>query len=305
MLGHPPYAERQGDGDNGGKPLGYGGHRQGHAAQDGRSKGVATQHADGDHQRNSDAGDDRQAFAQPLELLLQRGQPGLIGRDHARQTSELGRHAGLGDQQLGGAAHHRRVHVSDVGPVGQGDLALAGGQRGLVLVDRFRLAGQGALVHRQRVRLHEAAVRGNPVARLEQNQVPGHHVGGGDLLDRAVPAHLGLRGQHARQRFHRLVGPLFLNEAEQRIDDDDHPDHDRVLQVANCGRDHRSPEQEQDEHPAKLVEQPFPPRPFRFADQLVRASLLPAPDGFGFAQAASDVDVEFVGRFGGIEAVPG
>jgi hypothetical protein len=77
-----------------------------------------------------------------------------------------------------------------------------------------------------------------------------------------------------------LFGPIFLIEAEQRVDDHHASDDDRVLGVADRSGQNRSTEQHEDAHAGKLAGEYAPCRSWRRHRQAICAKLaLPRCDG--------------------------
>ena len=134
------------------------------------------------------------------------------------------------------------------------------------------------------------AVRRDLVAGLDQHDVAWDDLVGRDALALAVADHRGFRRGQRHQRAHRFFGARLLEEAQQRIEDDDHQDDDRLVGQRALARilqqplDHRDDSRDQkddDEEVLELLEQPLPPRRFRRALEPVRTVLLEAVLRFG------------------------
>ena len=91
-----------------------------------------------------------------------------------------------------------------------------------VLQDRFALAGERRLGHRQRGSLQQPGVGANRVAFRQEQDVARHEVGSRDAL--LAPVAHDARGgrRHALERGDRLLGARFLHVAEHGIENDDH-----------------------------------------------------------------------------------
>ena len=147
---------------------------------------------------------------------------------------------------------------AEPGAVAEGGLGVGHG-RG-PLLDRHRLAGQRGLVDRQVRRHHQAAVGRDPVAGLEQHDVAGHELVGGDLDDPVVAPHPDPAHQHLLQGVEGVGGLGLLDVAEHGVDQQHHADDDRVLHVAEGPRQHRGAGQDEHDPAAELVDEELPPR---------------------------------------------
>ena len=97
----------------------------------------------------------------------------------------------------------------------------------VVLDHRLALAGERGLVDAQAVHVHQAHVRGDPVAGLLQHQVADDDVDGVYVLAPSVPHHRHPIRHQFPQRLGRLVGPVLLRESEGPVEDDDDGDGQR------------------------------------------------------------------------------
>ena len=85
-------------------------------------------------------------------------------------------------------------------------------------------AGDRRGVHAQRERFDQAAVGRNEIAFLQQHDIARHKIGGEHFHDLAATHRAHLLRQQLAQRDHGLLGPVFLPEGKETIDDDDADD---------------------------------------------------------------------------------
>ncbi len=98
-------------------------------------------------------------------------------------------------------------------------------------LDRVRLARQGRLVDAELVGDEEVGVRRHPVAGSEQEHVARNDVLARDLGRHAVAADTNAGREHAAERLDGPLGPVFLDEREDRVDEDDGDDRRRELEA--------------------------------------------------------------------------
>ena len=168
----------------------------------------------------------------PAELGVLAG-----GDDHARAAAVGDQGAGIGHR---GAVAQRRA---------------ARGDRLDPLVDRLGLAGQRRLLEQEAARADQPEVRRHLVARLQDDDVAGHQLVGGDLGALALPQHERLGREHPADRIQRPLGPAFLDEADDRVDQNDAEDHRGVDPLAEPGGDERRAEQHVDQNVMELGEE--------------------------------------------------
>ena len=300
---HPPHAEAQAHGDDGGQRLGDRGDGERHREQEQpehdveRERGGAEQ-AGREHHGADSEHDDAEPLAGAVEFLLQRRRL-LLGRlQQACDAADFGRHAGGDHHGAAAAVGGDRAGEQHVAAVAEADVAF---DRLELLRHRHALAGQRRLVGLKVRHLDEAGIRRNLVAGFDQHDVAGDDVMGRDALPIAVANDRGLRRGQRHQRADRFLRARLLDEPEHRVEDDDRHDDDRfvgqralarVLQHPFDHRNHNGDQQDDHQEIFELLQQPFPPRRFRRALQPVRAVLLQAIVRFGLAQAARGVAPE-------------
>ncbi len=267
---HALDAQGQGDGHDRRQALGDGGHGQADRGQ----KHVEELAAPQDLQPEDD-GDEGEAqvdedLAELLELALQRRRLLPDALDQAGDAAELGLHAGLDDQGPGLAGDDRRPHVEDVGPFGQGDFLLLEGDVGLG--DRRRLPGQaGFLDGEVRGVPDDPAVGRDVVAGLDLDEIAGDELAGRDEEGRTAADGLGAGRGQAPQSGQALLGPVFLDQAEDGVEDDDGQDGHGVHPFLEEARDQGGGDEDADHEALELVEEDGQGAPALLLLELVRA----------------------------------
>ena len=166
---------------------------------------------------------------------------------HVGDVPDLGAHARRRDQDLAVAAGDVGVHERHVDAVADRHV---GPRDGLgALLDRDALAGQGAFLDLQRRRDDHPAVGRHPVAGIDQHDVAGHDLVGGDLGDVAVAPHLGDRLHHRAERRRGGLGLAFLVVAQPRVEQGQHGQSDRGAALA----DQQADDRRDDEHDLHVV----------------------------------------------------
>ena len=299
VLGHARHPDGERHGDHRGQTLGDGGHRQRHRFQRGVGEYLALGHRQPEHRQHRQTRDCRQSTGQHVELSLQ-WRLGILGRgQQAGETTDLGGHRCVGDQQLGASPDDGGVHVGAVGAIGcreattvhpfdrQGIDALLGGHG---------FTREGGLLDRQVGGQQQTPVGRHPIPRYEDDHNAPNPLGGRHLQDLAVALHPDHELEHGSQRCQRLVGPTLLHIPQDRVDEQDHHDHDRVLEITDRGREDRSPHEDVGQHVAELVEEAQPARtPLRLG-KTVGPVLLHAPVHLVGAEAPGRVHLQPLGR---------
>ena len=255
-LHHPLGADRQGHGDHRRQALRHDRHRHRQAHLQQIEQALAQQPAEGHHHGHQGEGGAHQHVGQAIEPLLQRG--GFPSRrvDHLGDLAQFGLHARGGDHRLAATAHH-------LGALEQAVQTLqhrGGGfqHQGGLLGHRLRFSGEGRLPQAQLGHLQQAGIGGHPIARLHPDQVAGHQLLARQPLPDAVTAH-GHQGLgHVAQGLQCLLGPAFLQVAQQGVEPHDQHDGDRILGEPLGGESHRGGhgrhrQQHDQHHVAELV----------------------------------------------------
>ena len=212
-------------------------------------------------------------------------------REHVRDVTDLGGHAGLGHDELARAPRDVRVHVDHVGPVAQRRV----GHRDRLdaLGHGHALAGQRRLGDLEGRSAQEAAVGGDDVAGLDRHDVARDELLGRDLQELAAATDLRLDDHHLLQRGHRRRGLPLLVQAEHGVEkrQEEHVEARAVLVLRPDAAD---PGDEQDDlHPvAVLAYECLPARLGLGRHEGVRAVLLESLRGLVRWKSRVLVDVE-------------
>jgi len=281
---HPLDAERQGDGHDRGQAF----RDRRHCQADGRHEDVENAPAADPFQEEDEADEDEteidDPFAELFELLLERRR--LVGDvlDHLGDLAQFGVHPRPGDDGPGFPRCRRRPHVEHVGPFGQRNVPLLQGRGGLE--DRRGLAGQARFLDAEVRRVpDDPAVGRNVVPGLEFDQVSGNEVVRGNDAIISVPDDLGIRGGHPFQGRQRFFGPVFLDESQDRVEDDDGDDRQGVDPFAEEARHESRPDQDPDHEILELVEELADGGALFLFLEPIRAETLEPFGGFRAAEA--------------------
>jgi len=156
----------------------------------------------------------------------------------------------------------------------------------------MRFAREGGLVDLQVHGLEQPSIGRDTVARLQQHDVAGHQLDRAQLLHVPLAPHAHDRRLHGAQRRQRLLGLVFLEEPQGRVEHDNREDHNRVFGIADQDRDHGGHQQHDDHDFGELAEQDLPGRGATFAGEFIRAVLRPAAFDFLGAQPAGRIRFE-------------
>ena len=219
--------------------------------------------ADAEDQARRGKDGDPDLTPEAVELLLERRLFLRLLLDEAGDLPELGCHPGLDDDRLPAASFDRGPHEHHVLPVADEGVAR---QRLDRLDDRLRFPRERGLVEAEAGGLEEARIRRDAVSRGQDRDVAGDELAGRDGHDPALAEYVGLRRGEALEGLQGPLGPVLLDEAEDRVHDHDRHDQDRVIEVrefplqgAEDGRNDRRDDEDDHEDVDELGEQD-PPR---------------------------------------------
>ena len=193
---------------------------------------------------------------------------GVAGRHHQPARCALG-------DQCAGPQHRPAVAKGGIG-----------GNCGLALFHRHRLAGQDRLLRRKAPRLEHPQIGRHLVTRLQKNNVTGNKVRAVHGNPPPIAQHRGLWCKHAPDRGHCRLGLAFLDEADHRVSQYDCQDHAGIHQVLQGPGHHRSADQDVDQHIVELPQEADhrPARPHLW--QAVRPMRVQPQRSLGGGQAA-------------------
>jgi len=174
-----------------------------------------------------------------------------------------------------------------------------------MLHDRQRFSGQRCLLNRQPVRFDEPRVGGHLTARIQLDAIADDDLPRGDDAGQAVAHDTRLRCGEPPERGERLLGPLFLEEADRAVDHDDGQNRRSVGPLAKEPGDHGSDHENHDHELLELPCEPPPPRVSRLRLDLIRARSDEPSRRLRLGQTAVGIGPQACGRRRHIEGVPG
>ncbi len=231
LSGHALGAHGQRDRDHGRQSFGYGGHGQADRGQEHQQRYLVAEQAGGE----DDRADHQDRCGEPTpkvgQTLLQRGHRALVlahqGGDHAEFGVRARGHrnaASVTTRHIGALVGHR-------GPLRQ--CRLGGDHSFGVLDHRQGFTRQRRLVDHQVRRLDQPQVGRHHLAGLEKDDISWHQLVLGDPHGRAVPQGLDPRRAQPLQGLQGALGPVFLNEADDAVEQHDDQDRDRIYSLAD------------------------------------------------------------------------
>lgn len=148
-----------------------------------------------------------------------------------------------------GGPHRRHAPAShDHGPRAH--------RRIVLLVHGDGFPGEHGFVDHEGGRLGDIGVGRHDVTLGKEQDIAGHHGGGGDLARSTVPQDPRLRCRHRGESGHGMVGTGLLHDAHGRVDDDHHGDDHRVGVVADRDRHYYRAQEHHDQRIAQLGQHP-------------------------------------------------
>ena len=275
--GQPLGAEREGHRHHRRQGLGDRRDRETHGGQEHQLDRLSPRDAGHEHDGAHHERDRGQALTQARQSALEWGLTGAVCLEQVGDVAERRRHARRHHHATPSAAGHGRALEGHVPLVGQDGVRDRG--QGIAGLDGgLGLAGQGRLVDAQCGDVQEPGIRRDDVAGLEQQDVPGDDLRGGDGPRGAITHHPGTRARHLLERSHRPLCTMLLDEPDDPVEDHDREDHDRVLDVPDERGDQRGDEEHHDHRVRELIQEQSPGRRPVTLDELVgavsRAALL-------------------------------
>ncbi len=180
-----------------------------------------------------------------------------VAADHAARLSVYHQRAGVG-------------HASAVA-----DHGLRGDRRD-VLFHGLRFAGQRGFIDAQLARLEQAQIGGHFVAGGEQHDVADYHLFRRDLAALAVAQHRRIERQHVADGVQRALGLAFLDHADDGVDQHHANDHAAIHPMGEQCGDQRGSQQHVDEDVVELAGETDQQAVMRCGGQQIRAMELQA-----------------------------
>ena len=265
--GHALHAECKGDRDHRGQSLGDRGHGDADRGLEHIHKSLVEKQCPvGEHECADDEDDNREHLAELLDLPEKRRLHGFHARKHPVDVTQLGPGSRGDNHALATPGDDERAGVSHTFAVA--DLRTGAGGFGR-LVHRNRLAGEWRLLDPQILYLAQAEVGRDFVARLQDHNVAGHEVFGGNHPALAVTQCQGLRGEHVADRIQRLLRLALLQKPEQPVDQHHAEDHAGVEKFTEENLANPRRDQHVDQHVVQLHEESHQRSAFRRSRQPV------------------------------------
>ncbi|MCR5872800.1 hypothetical protein LRS10_00495 [Phenylobacterium sp. J426] len=177
---------------------------------------------------------DRQPAREPIHLSDERRGQGLDLREQTADAADLGASTGRHGDAARCSRGHQRSAERHAGPVADRRVGDDGTDS---LVDRGRLAREDRFLDPQAVRSEKAQIGRNLLACLEQDDIARYDQRAVDAYALGLADDGALRRQHLADGIHGLFRPSLLDEADDRIGEDNREDHARVDQMAQGGGD--------------------------------------------------------------------
>ena len=250
-AGHPLHAEGEDDGHDGRQPFGNGGDGEAECHQEHLVQRLGAKLAEHEDRDGRSDGQQRQEPCQPGDLAFERGLGRSARRERCGDLPHLGLHPDAGHDQLAMPGRHRRSLKHHVQAVAWDSGRLA--PPGRALVDRQGLAGQRALVHRERDGLDQPPVGGHDVPRANEGDVATHEVACEQVTGDAVTTAARPGRGHLAEGLQGALGLRLLERSDQGVHDQDGQDHRGVLRVAGAERDDRRGDEQQDDRALELA----------------------------------------------------
>ena len=250
-LCHALHAKRQRDGEDGRQPFGNGGDGEADGGEQDFAKREAVE-SDADHQHQSGKADDehRQLPAELRHLPGQRCLQGFHFGDQAVDATDFSAGAGGDDDPECPAGGDQGAGIGHAGAVAD---AGVGGDRVNALVAGQRFAGQCRFLDAQVGRFQQTEVGRDAVARFQADDVAGYQFGSVDLPPFPLAPELGARRQHLADAGQRRLSLAFLEETDDRVDDDDAENDPGVDPVVEHGGDYRGADQDEDQDVLEML----------------------------------------------------
>ena len=236
-TGHLAYTNGKGNGKNGRQAFRNGCHREPHHRHEQLPEFQATERQAAKEDDNT-GGDDNQRKPprKPVHLFQQRSfKTGGISQQ-AGNAADFGMHTGTYDNAPGGARGHHGAGERHASLVAEGRLLF---HRIGELVHRLGFARQDSFLNLEVVGFFQAKIGGHTVTSLQQHGITRYQLAGIHLMLAAGPDNAGAGSQHMTDSGQCLLGPTFLDEADQGLDNhhrQNHPGVDPVSESTGDGR---------------------------------------------------------------------
>ena len=235
-------------------------------------------------------------FARPIEFSLKRRRLVLCLLQEPGDASHFGLHASGSDDSFTVSVGGGRPAENHVVPVAQRHVV--GNDTG-IFGHWQAFASEGGFGGLQGCRFHQPCIGGDGVAFLDQDDVAGDDLRGGDAPSFSVANDRCVRCGHRSQGRDRGLGPCLLNVAQRGVEQDNRQDGHRFVRKARvtlvgpqAGGDTGGDEQQDDEYVLELREEPPPRRDRLLGRELVAPVPFESRSHLGVGQATAEVGSE-------------
>ena len=228
---HPLHADGEHRGDHRRQSLGHGGDGQRHAENEhvedlGQAANVLDDDDRRDHHHGDGDDDQSENPADPVEFPLERRRLLRCGLQQSGDASHFGLHPGRGHDRGRVTVGGRRAAEDHVVPVTQRHVL---GDDVGILGHRQALAGERGLGGLQGRRFQQPSIGRDGVAFVDQDDVAGDDLGGGEAAPLTVANDRRVGGRHRSQRRHCGLGSGFLDVAQGGVEQDHRQDGDGFI----------------------------------------------------------------------------
>ncbi len=158
------------------------------------------------------------------------------------------------------------------------------------LIDGERLASQCGLIDAEVACAYQTQIRRNPCAGLQQDEIARYDIFGGDVQTLAIAYDRRMRVDHPANGFERALRPPFLDETDNRVENDHRDDDRRIHQIADRRGQYGGGNKHVDQKIVELQQEAHEGAPLLHLGEAVRAVMLPARYGFACAQTVLKID---------------
>ena len=276
---HLLHAQSQHNRYDGEQSLGNGGHGQADGGHEHLARVVSVCHAGREHRRADEQAQQRELLSKVRHPALQRRLHAFLASQHARDGAQLRVHACGDHQALAAAIGDQAAGKGQVRAIPERKLSLPG-DCVRALFHRLALPGQGAFIHPKAGRNRQPQVGGHIIARLQKHHVAHDQLRRGHGHNRPAAPHPGPGRGELFERLQRFFRPVFLNDAQKRVEQDHQQNDARVHPFAQQHAGHQGGRQEnQHHHVFKLRQIHLPDGLFFSLPQRVGTVLLQPPGG--------------------------
>ena len=216
------------------------------------------------------------------QALLQRRTGFAPCAEQRRNLAQFGLHAACDHHAARAAINGDGALVDHIAAVAQRRLGVIQGTD--VLFRRHRLARQRRFLHSEHGAFNQPQIGRDQAAGLDQHDVTRHQLVCHDFNNHSIAQYAGGGRGKFFQRRHGALGTVFLDKADNGIEQHDHQDGNGVDGFADESGDHRGTQQHQDHEIGELAEEHMPRTAAHGFADLIRSEAAQSLRRFGCAQ---------------------